>query len=85
MRDQREKCKGVRCMVKLPSFILLVTVYLQFIQLTDVGVTDYKQTMDDIWFFTCCVVIYIFVFFLAILMVEGLWFKDRKEVSHNYT
>lgn len=48
MRDQREKCKVVRCMVKIPSFILLVTVYLQFIQSTDVGVTDYKQTMDDI-------------------------------------
>lgn len=86
MRDQREKCKGVRCMVKIPSFILLVTVYLQFIQSTDVGVTDYKQTMDDIWFFTCCghvSNIYIFGFFLAILMVEGLWFKDRKEVSHS--
>lgn len=25
----------------------------------------------------------IYWFFLAILMVEGLWFKDRKEVSHS--
>lgn len=48
-------------------------------------ITNKQWTIYDFLLVAAMSPIYIYLgfFFLAILMVEGLWFKDGKEVSHS--